>query len=99
MAEGLILEFEGMGLEQYQAVNAALGIDMESGAGEWPAGLTFHSGGTTAAGLLVFEVWESRDAQERFMQERLGQALQQGGVTAPPSRIEWVELAAVHWRA
>ncbi|MBV9810702.1 MAG: hypothetical protein JO286_26235 [Solirubrobacterales bacterium] len=42
----------------------------------------------------MFEVWESKQAQEEFMKNRLGQALQEGGVTAPPSRIEWLDLAA-----
>jgi hypothetical protein len=96
MAEGLILEFDGVGVEQYRAVNAALGIDPETGAGEWPPGLTFHAGGATAAGLLVFEVWDSRDAQGRFMQERLGPALQQGGITGQPRRVEWIGLAGLH---
>jgi hypothetical protein len=37
MAEGPILEFEGVGREQYEAINGRLGIDMESGQGDWPA--------------------------------------------------------------
>jgi hypothetical protein len=45
-------------------------------------------------GWVVFEVWESREAQSRFMNERLGRALQEGGVSEPPSRVEWLELAA-----
>jgi hypothetical protein len=45
---------------------------------------------------VVFEVWESRQAQERFMNERLGRAIQEAGITAPPSRAEWLELAAYH---
>jgi len=38
MAEGLILEFEGVGLKEYEAVNGLLGIEMESGQGDWPPG-------------------------------------------------------------
>jgi hypothetical protein len=94
MADGLILEFEGVGREQYEAVNARLNIDMESGQGDWPAGLVFHAGGAKADGWIVFEVWESREAQQRFMDERLGRALQEGGITDPPMRAEWLELAA-----
>ena len=96
MAEGLILEFEGVGREEYAAVNAALGIDMESGQGDWPEGLKFHAGGAKPGGWVVFEVWESRDAQDRFMRERLGRALQEGGITSSPSRAEWLDLAAQH---
>jgi hypothetical protein len=92
VAEGLILEFEGVGLEQYMAVNKALGIDVTTGAGEWPEGLLFHSAGTRPGGLLVYEVWESQDAQGRFMNGRLGRALQEGGITTAPSRVEWMDL-------
>jgi hypothetical protein len=94
MAEGLVLEFEGVGREQYEAVNARLGIDPDTGQGDWPDGLLFHAGGAKPAGWLVFEVWDSREAQERFMNERLGRALQEGGITEPPGRVEWLELAA-----
>ncbi len=94
MADGLMLEFEGVGQEQYDAVNARLGIDQVSGKGDWPAGLVFHAGGAKPGGWVVFEVWESKEAQERFMNERLGRALQEGGITDPPTRAEWLELAA-----
>ena len=54
MAEGLILEFEGVGREEYEAVNGRLGIEMESGEGDWPAGLLFHAGGAKpVAGVPV----------------------------------------------
>jgi hypothetical protein len=94
MAEGLVLEFDGVGREQYEAVNASLGIDMESAQGDWPAGLVFHAGGAKAGGWVVFEVWESRQAQEHFMNERLGRALQEGGINEAPARVEWLDLAA-----
>lgn len=96
MAEGLILEFDGFGRETYDAVNERLGIDQESGEGDWPAGLVFHAGAGKPGGWVVFEIWESRQDQERFMNGRLGRALQEGGVTGPPARAEWLELAAYH---
>jgi hypothetical protein len=92
MADALILEFAGEGADVYMAVNRALGIDVTTGAGEWPEGLLFHSAGVGPGGLVVYEIWESQDAQGRFMAGRLGQALQEGGITAAPSRIEWQEL-------
>lgn len=51
-----------------------------------------RKGGGKPGGSVVFEVWESREAQERFMAERLGRALQEGGVTAPPARVQWLEV-------
>ncbi|HVO54151.1 MAG TPA: hypothetical protein VMT37_07050 [Solirubrobacterales bacterium] len=96
MAEGLILEFDGVGLEQYRQVNDLLGMNMESGEGDWPDGLLFHSGGAKPGGWVVFEVWESQADQEAFMADRLGRALAEGGVEGPPARVEWLDLAAHH---
>ena len=94
MAMGLIIEFDGVGREVYEAVNRNLDIDATRPTGNWPAGLHFHAGGAKPGGWVVFEVWESKEAQERFMRERLGSALAQGGVAKPPSRVEWLALAA-----
>lgn len=94
MAEALILEFDGVGRAQYEAVNGHLGIDTADGQGDWPAGMVFHAGGAKPGGWVVFEVWESRQAQEQFMKERLGRALREGGIDEPPARVEWLELAA-----
>jgi len=56
MAEGLILAFEGIGRGEYNAVNERLGIDPESGQGNWPPGMLFHAGGARPRGWVVFEV-------------------------------------------
>ncbi len=96
MADALILEFDGVGIEEYQRVNGKLGIDMQSGEGDWPQGLETHSAGAKDGGFVVYEVWTSKADQERFMEERLGRALQEGGIEGPPSRVEWLELAAHH---
>jgi hypothetical protein len=96
MSEVLILEFEGVGRSDYEAVNELLGVDPGSGEGDWPPGLLVHTAGATENGWAVMEVWESREAQERFMNERLGSALQEGGVSDPPSRAEWLEQTTHH---
>jgi hypothetical protein len=92
VADALILEFEGVGADEYMAVNRALGIDVTTGEGDWPEGLLFHSAGIGPGGLVVYEVWESQAAQGRFMSGRLAAALQQGGITGAPSRAEWHQL-------
>ena len=94
MAEGLILEFDGLSMEDYQRVNALLGIDMESGEGDWPAGLHTHVGGAKDGGWVVFELWASRADQERFLEQRLGPALAKAGIEGPPARMEWIEVSA-----
>ncbi len=94
MAEGLILEFDGLGVEQYQRVSGLLDIDMESGEGDWPAGLLTHVGGAKEGGWIVFELWSSRAEQEQFLAERLGPALAEAGIEGPPARMEWIEVEA-----
>lgn len=96
MPETLILEFTGVDPSAYAAVNAQLGIDPTTGAGEWPPGLISHAAGMGDDGtFVVTEIWASRADQQAFMESRLGQALAAGGVTARPS-IRWVPLVAYH---
>ena len=84
MAEGLIIEFEGVGRDMYYTVSRSMGVDVDSGTGDWPAGLRFHAGGGKPGGWVVFEVWDSRADQEQFMAERLGPAPPaDGGPEAP----------------
>jgi hypothetical protein len=96
VAEALILEFDGFTKETYLAVNENLGIDPRDGSGDWPDGLTSHTATIKDGGLVVFEIWESREQHEAFLRDRLGPALQQAGVQGPPSRDEWMEIAAAH---
>ena len=96
MSEALILEFAGIGPAEYEAVNGKLGIDMNSGEGDWPTGLLIHAAGTADNGaFVVTEVWSSREAQAAFMETRLGAALAAGGVTTAP-KVTWIELLAYH---
>jgi len=89
MAAGLILRFPGKTRADYDAVNEKLSIDMEAGT-NFPEGLLSHAAGEAGGALYVIEVWESREAQGRFMQERLGRALQEGGVTGAPE-VTWID--------
>src|SRR3954470_8267368 len=90
MADALILELDGVGAEEYERVNGHLGIDMQSGEGNWPEGLLMHTAATKPGGLVIYEIWASQADQERFMEGRLGRALQEGGIEEPPSRMEWL---------
>ena len=97
MAAALILEFDGPTETEYRAVNKELGVDPETGEGDWPEGLISHSGGINDEGkLVVVEVWDTPDHQARFMETRLGEALAKGGVTGAPSRVTWIEVIAHH---
>ena len=95
MSEALVLEFSGVSADQYREVNTLLGIDPQTGGGDWPPGLTLHTGAVSANGLVVFEVWESREAQEEFMSSRLGPALGRVGLPEP-ARAEWMSVEGHH---
>jgi len=96
MAEGLILEFSEGGEAEYRAVSAHLGVDVESGTGDWPDGLVSHAAGPSTNGTwVVMEVWSSRETQATFMESRLAAALAAGGITTVP-KVTWVELAGFH---
>jgi hypothetical protein len=96
MAELLILEFEGVGEEDYRRVSAQLGIDVDTGKGDWPDGQITHLAAQGEGGrAFVVESWTSREAQAEFMQNRLGPAMAQAGVTATP-KVTWATLIGDH---
>jgi hypothetical protein len=97
MPAAVMLEFEGVTLTEYAAVNKVLGIDYTTGEGDWPDGLVTHTAGLNEDGhLVVMEVWDTPEHQARFMEGRLGAALAQGGIAGPPSRVTWIEVEAHH---
>ena len=88
MAYGIVYEFgNDVDTAQYDAVNEKLGIDRAAGTG-WPAGLQSHAAGTTPTGFFLYEVWDSKAAQESFMEARLGPALGAVGVPQPLRLVE-----------
>ena len=92
MSEALFFEFAGVSVDDYNAVNAILGLDPATGGGDWPAGLLSHTGAAgTGGGFIVFEVWDSQESQAAFMASRLGPALGQSGVPEP-TRVEWLSV-------
>ena len=95
MAAAVILEFDGITQKEYDAVNAALGMDFSTGEGDWPDGMVTHSAGLRDDGhFIVMEVWDTPEHQARFMEDRLGEALAKGGVTDMPVSVTWIELIA-----
>jgi hypothetical protein len=89
MPDLLVLEFSTpQAVELYQKVSGILKVDPSTGSGEWPPPLLHHVAGASGDKLVVVEVWESKEAQEQFMQKDLGPALQEANVPRP-TRVEW----------
>ena len=77
MAVMMIMDLEGATTEQYEAVNAAIGIDENN----LPQGLIQHAvGPTDEGGLLIVDIWESEEDLGRFIEEKAVPAMQQAGV-------------------
>jgi hypothetical protein len=53
-------------------------------ASEAPEGLIVHSAGQGDQGYYVYDIWESREAFERFMEERLAPAFAEVMGGPPP---------------
>src|SRR3954454_6109474 len=78
MAIGVIIEFPGGTIEQYEAVTREL--DARNNP---PAGNLFHAAGQAEGVLRLIEVWESQEALDAFVRDRLGAALRAVGTPEP----------------
>jgi hypothetical protein len=78
MAIGLRIKFADGTQEQYDAVNERMDVEANP-----PDGLIFHAGGPIDGGWGVIDFWESRDHFDRFLEGRLGPAIQELGDRAP----------------
>jgi hypothetical protein len=81
MTVGVVYEFEGATLSQYDEVLKELGVSPrgKSAAPE----CVFHWVTETKSGIQVTDVWESREAFGRFAEE-LGPITQKVGFPNPP---------------
>jgi hypothetical protein len=87
MAVGLRLKFDGGTQEQYDAVHSHMDV-----ANNPPPGLIFHSAGPIDGGWGVIDFWESREAFDTFVANRLQPALGELGPSAlqgPPDIKEF----------
>jgi hypothetical protein len=84
MAWGFISELP-VGPEEYDQVNAEIGAD--------PPGLILHTASVHGGTMRIIDVWESKEAYERFERETLMPAMERIGVPAPeggpPPRDEY----------
>ena len=78
MAVGILFEGGGFTKEQYEQLNEQMfGTPQPDIAIE---GLIVHTAGQAETGFRIFDVWESRQAFERFMEEQLMPAAEALGI-------------------
>jgi len=88
MAIGVQLDFPGATLEQYDEVIEKMGLDKGQGT---PPGALFHWVTKTDEGLCVIDVWESREAFDKFSEEQIMPITQEVGLAAP-SNVEFHDV-------
>jgi hypothetical protein len=81
MAVGVVLDFDGATLDQYDQVIERMGFS-PGGPGA-PGGL-FHWVTRTDDGIRVTDVWESREQFEQFAEEQIGPHTAAAGIPSPP---------------
>ena len=74
-----LLEFPGLTREQYDAVGASL-------PGRAPDGILHHACGPVEGGWRIIDVWESRAAFDRFVDDLCLPAVRRAGGTEPSRR-------------
>jgi hypothetical protein len=81
MAVGVVMEFEGATLGQYDQVIQKMGF---SPGGAGASGALFHWVTATDGGIRVTDVWTDRETFERFAQEQIGPYTAEVGIPNPP---------------
>jgi hypothetical protein len=87
MAVGVVVEFNGATLDQYDEILTRVGL---TPGGKAEPGNLFHWVTKTATGFRVTDVWDSKEAFERLMQEKVGPIGQELGVA--PSEITFFDV-------
>jgi hypothetical protein len=81
MTVAVVYEFEGATLGQYDEILTLLGMSPKAKA---EPGTLFHWVTKAKAGFQVTDVWESREAFEKFSEERVGPYAQKVGFPNTP---------------
>lgn len=84
MAVGIRIRLAGMGVEQFDELDAAI-----DARGNRPDGLIFSASGPSDADWEVIDFWDSRAQFDRFAEERIGPAARAAGLTARPEIHEF----------
>jgi quinol monooxygenase YgiN len=87
MAIGMVFQGSGFTQAQYEQVHNQVAPENRKAPG-----LLFHAAGQSENGFVVIEVWESREALDRFFGDKLGQAIQEANITAQPTFFEIINI-------
>ncbi|MFF2316533.1 hypothetical protein ACFVTE_09710 [Arthrobacter sp. NPDC058097] len=81
MAVAVIMEFKGATLAQYDQVIEKMNLTK---GGPGPAGALGHWVAATDDGLLVTDLWQSREQYEAFARDQIGPYSAEAGIPEQP---------------
>lgn len=81
MTVGVTLKFPAATTDQYDRTCELMGLTPR-GAG--PSGLLFHWATVAGAGMLITDVWTSRERFDQFARDEIGPRSREAGITEPP---------------
>jgi hypothetical protein len=79
MAVGMLLAGEAVTQDTYRQVTEKMFGNFPMREDQSPAGLILHTAGQGDQGWYVYDVWESQEHFQRFVENKLGPALQEIG--------------------
>ena len=81
MAVAVEMNFRGATLDQYDEILGKMGL---TSGGATPPDAISHWAAKTDDGIRVVDVWETREAYDRYAAEKIGPYSQEAGVTEAP---------------
>jgi hypothetical protein len=81
MAVAVEMNFRGASLDQYDQVIQKMGLKQ---GGPTPPGAISHWVAQTDDGFRVVDVWETKEAFEKFAQEQIGPYSREAGMQSEP---------------
>ena len=84
MSVVMFLDLPGVTTDQYDRLNEEMGTTRPE---DEPDALLFHGCGKTDEGLVIFDIWRSREELDDFLNNRLGPAVARLGFPQVPPRF------------
>jgi len=81
MAVGIVMDFNGATLEQYDQVIEKMHL---TPGGQGPPGALFHWCTATDSGIRVVDVWQTREQYDAFARDQIGPITAEVGLPGPP---------------
>ena len=86
MAVGMLLNLPGVTQEQYEQVNEKMWGHFPMRPEDAPDGLLMHSAGASEDGWYAYDIWESPEDFQNFVDNRLMPGIEQaGGIEGEPN--------------